>query len=176
MKIFLTGAPGSGKTTAMLKIYETLKLYGYKIGGFITQEYREGGRRVGFKISTLDTRETGWLAHINIDKGPIIGRYRVDIESLEKIGVSALKRAIESSDIIIIDEIGPMELTSIKFKQTLEKLLETDKNAVLTVHYKISSRLYKEFKINDESMLFMITEKNREAIPLIIWREIRKGG
>ena len=176
MKIFLTGSPGSGKTTALLKIYETLKLYGYKVGGFITQEYREKGRRLGFKILALDTQEIGWLANVNIKNGPKIGRYGVNIKDLDEIGVAALKRAMQSSDIVIIDEVGPMELVSDKFRDALEELLNTDKTAIISVHYKISSRLNKEFKIDDESILFMITEKNREAMPLVIWERIRRRG
>lgn len=175
MKIFLTGPPGSGKTTAVLKIYETLKLYGYRVGGFITQEHREGGRRIGFRILTLDTGETGWLAHINFKNGPKISKYYVDVDSINRIAVASLERAIRDSDIIIVDEIGPMELTSAVFRETLKKILHSNKIMILTVHHKISSRLYKEFKISGESILYMITEKNREAVPLIIWREIKRG-
>ena len=58
MRIFITGMPGVGKTTLALKIAEGLKDLGYKVGGFITKEIRKNGRRVGFKIITLDTNDS----------------------------------------------------------------------------------------------------------------------
>ena len=63
--ILLTGKPGVGKTTLIQKLVKALKR---PARGFFTVEMREGGRRVGFKLVTLDGRE-GVLAHENI-KGP----------------------------------------------------------------------------------------------------------
>ena len=174
IKIFLTGPPGSGKTTAVMKIYETLKLYGYKVGGFITLEERVGGRRVGFKILTLDTQETGVLAHVDFREGPRVGKYRVDVNTLERVGVAAIERALNNSDFIIVDEIGPMELISKKFKEAIDKVLKSDKPAILTIHYKLSTTLSKDYKTDRETILYMITHKNREGIPLVIWRELRR--
>jgi len=62
MKIFITGLPGVGKTTIILKVTKELKNHDLKIGGFVTQEIREKGKRVGFKIKALDTGEEGILA------------------------------------------------------------------------------------------------------------------
>ncbi|MCD6189718.1 MAG: NTPase, partial [Thermococcus sp.] len=64
MKIFITGLPRVGKTTLVLKVAEELKSHNLRIGGFITQEVREKGRRVGFKIKALDTGEEGILAWV----------------------------------------------------------------------------------------------------------------
>ena len=43
----MTGKPGVGKTTVIKKIIEKYKK---NIGGFYTEEIREKGHRVGFRI------------------------------------------------------------------------------------------------------------------------------
>jgi nucleoside-triphosphatase len=176
IKIFLTGPPGSGKTTAVMKIYETLKLYGYQVGGFITQEVREAGRRIGFKIFSLDTQESDYLAHVDFKEGPRVGKYRVNLKAIENIGIKAIERALSNSDFIIVDEVGPMELASPKFKIMIKKLLDSDKPAIITIHYKISTHLSRDYKTEKENILFVINNMNREAIPFIIWRELKKRG
>ena len=95
MIILLTGPPGIGKTTAIMKAVEALKARkGLKIGGMITREVREGGKRVGFQIIDLVSNRTGWLAHINQPEGPKISKYRVNLRDLEEIGVKALELSL----------------------------------------------------------------------------------
>lgn len=178
IKIFITGPPGIGKTTIINRLFETLKLYGYNPGGFITYEIREAGRRVGFKIKSLTNNKEGILAHIKFKEGYPVGKYRVNIETLENIGVEALREAVEKEDIdiILVDEIGPMEMASPKFKETVNVILNSEKPAVLTVHYRISNNLNKLFSTDKETKLYMITRDNREAIPFLIWRELKSRG
>lgn len=174
IKIFITGPPGSGKTTVVTKLYENLKMYNFRVGGIITSELRENNIRVGFEIKALDTGEKAILAHINIRDGPRVGKYRVNIKGLEDIGVQAIKRALTNCDIIIVDEIGPMELKSAKFIKAVNNVLDSKIPAVLTVHYKISTNLHNHFQTRWNNILYMVTEKNREALPLLIWRALRR--
>lgn len=178
IKIFITGPPGVGKTTVINRLFETLKLYGYNPGGFITYEIREAGKRVGFIIKSLANNKEGILAHIKFKNGYPIGKYKVDIKTLEDIGVEALKEAVEKEDIdiILVDEIGPMEMASPKFKDAVELVLNSEKPAVLTVHYRISTNLNRLFSTDKETKLYMITRDNREAIPFVIWRELKSRG
>ena len=62
-KILLTGLPGCGKTTAVMKIIDNLDQE--KIAGFYTQEIREENKRKGFSWTCLDGA-TGVLAHIDM--------------------------------------------------------------------------------------------------------------
>ncbi len=174
IKILLTGPPGSGKTTAVMKVYETLKLYNYSVGGFITREERKNNVRIGFNILILDTGETYTLASVYLKEGPRIGKYRVNVEALDKYGIEALKRALNRHDVIIIDEIGPMELTSKNFLPVLSEVFKSNKPTIATIHYKIASNIPKELKTDKESVLYYISEKNRDAIPLVIWRKLKQ--
>ncbi len=120
--LILTGSPGSGKTTVLEKTVKALKERGIRVGGMISREVREGGVRVGFEISDVATGKRGWLAHVNQHAGPQLGRYQVNLRDLETVGAQAIANALENSDVVAIDEIGPMELFSEKLKTAASKL------------------------------------------------------
>lgn len=174
IKIFLTGNPGVGKTTTVLRINNYLKFRGYKTGGFITIEEREGGRRVGFKIIDLLSLQEDWLAHVSFKSGPSIGRYRVNLSAMKSIGVNAIKRAISEVDVILIDEVGPMEMFSEEFKGVLSDVMKCDKPVILTVHRSYINKDIPELHTPYENITFHISTTNREAMPLIVSREIIK--
>ena len=48
--LLLTGSPGVGKTTMLLRVVESLKAKGYGVGGMISREVRSDGARVGFEV------------------------------------------------------------------------------------------------------------------------------
>ena len=171
---FLTGRPGIGKTTVLLRIVEKLKKEGLKVGGFISREVREDGARVGFKIISLDDGREGWLAHVKQPIGPKIGKYRVCMEDLESIGVNAIQRAIRESEIIVIDEVGPMELFSQSFRKVLVESLNSEKTILGTIHYRIKTPLIAEIKAREDVAIIEVTWKNREELPEKITHEILK--
>ncbi|MBW1756452.1 MAG: AAA family ATPase [Deltaproteobacteria bacterium] len=106
--LLVTGVPGSGKTTIMKKVAAALS--GKRIRGFVTGEIREAGRRVGFELSMF-TGDQRLLAHIDIDSRDRVGRYGVDVATLDEITEEALVRD-DGTDICLVDEIGKMECFS----------------------------------------------------------------
>jgi nucleoside-triphosphatase len=127
--IFLTGSPGSGKTTAIQKVLSRLTC---NVSGFITQELREGGRRKGFKIITMDGVE-GILAHIELRGVPRIGKYGVNLDAMETIGVSSLQCALEKGTLAVVDEVGPMEILSEGFQEVLLDLFTREVEILGTI-------------------------------------------
>ena len=111
--ILLTGIPGVGKTTVIEKILSEISL---KAGGFYTQELRRGKMRMGFRIVTTDGEE-GVLAHRDFKSKWRVGKYGVHIEEMERVGVASLDLALHERDLIVIDEIGKMELYSKQFQK-----------------------------------------------------------
>ena len=142
--LLLTGNPGVGKTTALIKIVNSLKAEGISVGGMISREAREGGGRVGFELIDLTNGKHGCLAHINQITGPQVGKYRVNLEVLENIGATAIEEAVEKCDVIAIDEIGPMELFLQKFKQTVKQALASGKLVLAVVHARAEDPLINE--------------------------------
>ena len=131
--VLVTGRPGVGKTTAVARAAEELKKQGLRVGGFISREERKGGVRTGFVIIDLETSEEAYLARVS-NGTPRIGKYVVLVDELERVGVTAVKRALRNSQVVVIDEIGPMELLSQRFKEVVMEALNSSKPIVATVH------------------------------------------
>jgi len=159
--LFLTGSPGIGKTTVLLRVVDALKARGNSVGGMISREVRSCGARVGFEILDLTTNRRGWLAHVNQKSGPQIGKYRVNIEDLDNLGIASIAVAAENFDIVAIDEIGPMELYSEKFKEAVKKAVESGKVVVGTIHWKAKDEFIDEIKTRKDAEIYMVTYENR---------------
>ena len=172
--LLLTGAPSVGKTTVLMKAVDALKEKGICVGGMLSREAREGGKRVGFEILDLSSGRRGWLAHVNQKTGPRIGRYHVNVNDLEHIGAKAITDAVENCDVIAIDEIGPMELFSEKFKKVVRKALENHKPVLAIIHWKAGDELIIEAKELVDSKMFTVTQKSRDTLPEVIVEEINQ--
>jgi nucleoside-triphosphatase len=162
--ILLTAQPRTGKSTAIKKIVNMLGKD--NCGGFYTEEIRENGERVGFRICTLSGK-TGILSHVNIKSDYRISRYGVDLETFEKICISELENAIKDDNVkyIIIDEIGPMQLFSEKYKELLINLLRCNKPIIGTI-FMNSYEWLDDFKKQENINLVEITFDNRDSLPL----------
>ncbi len=128
--ILFTGRPGVGKTTVIMKLISGLK----GVGGFYTEEIRERGERKGFRIVTLRGKK-GILAHKDLKAPYRVGKYGVNIEDLENIAGRSILLALDNIDqkIVLIDEIGRMELYSPKFQEAVIKALDSSKRVIGTL-------------------------------------------
>ncbi|MBI2917017.1 MAG: AAA family ATPase [Chloroflexi bacterium] len=125
----LTGVPGVGKTSLLREI---LAECGRSAGGFFTVEVRQSGERVGFDVVTL-TGEVATLARVGLRSPYRVGKYGVEVGSLERVGVPALSMALGSCDIVVCDEIGRMELESIAFREAMNAALTSSKLVLGTI-------------------------------------------
>ena len=166
--IFVTGPPSIGKTSVLLRSVNGLKNRGYKIGGMISRDVREGGVRVGFEIMDFSTGQRGWLAHINQPTGPKISKYRVNLTDLDAIGVSSILDAIRNANIIIVDEIGPMELFSSAFREAVVEAVESNKPVLGTIHFGLRNPLINSVKKREDAEIFEVTYENRETLHNLI--------
>jgi nucleoside-triphosphatase len=166
--LLITGSPGVGKTTVLTKAVDILKEKGYRVGGMLSNEVREGGVRVGFEILDLGSQKRGWLAHIDQKSGPSVGRYRVNLADLEAVGARAITDAVENCDIVAIDEIGPMELFSEKFGDAVKAALQSRKLVIAIVHWKAQDRLVNDVKAREDAEIFRVTYENRHKLSEVI--------
>ena len=119
--ILITGRPGVGKTTLVRNVAGQIP----GAGGFYTEEVREGGGRVGFDIVTL-AGQRDVLSSIHRRLGPRVGKYVVSIDGIDGVAVQSVERAIAQGRLVVIDEIGKMELYSDRFKEVTLRALDSD--------------------------------------------------
>lgn len=125
----LTGQPGTGKTRIIKQAIAGMK---GRAGGFYTEEIRSQGVRLGFSLVTLDGQTT-ILAYINIRSPYRVSKYGVDIGNLDKVGVPALEKAARECDIVVVDEIGKMELFSDRFREAVQSIISSGKKVLGTI-------------------------------------------
>ena len=165
----LTGKPGIGKTSL---IKQAIAGLGGKAGGFYTEEIRRGGVREGFRLVTLDGKEA-ILAHINIHSPHRVGKYGVDIDSLDRAGVSALNQAAEEGSLVIVDEIGRMELFSANFREAVWQIITSGTKVLGTIMFKANpwaDRIKRQPQVN----VVEVTRANRHQVleELLVWLEV----
>lgn len=167
--ILVTGRPGCGKTTLVRTVLEAVRA---PASGFYTRETRGGdGRRTGFELVTLDGQVTT-LASTGLHGPHRIGRYSVDLEALERVGVPAVYAAVEAGHLVVIDEIGKMELLSTAFQRALIEVLRRHRLLFGTIMQ--SPHLFAdELKAQPDVLVFELTEANRERMRGLVEAQLR---
>lgn len=136
----------------------------YSVGGMISREVREKGTRIGFEIADLNSDRRGWLSHIDQPTGPQVGKYRVNLTDLNQIGVKAIQDALKIADIVVIDEIGPMELSSITFKQAIKDALNENKLVLGVVHHSARDSVIDSIRKRSDAEIIEVNTGNRESL------------
>lgn len=157
----LTGPPGSGKTTLALRLTEELRRRGHAVGGVVSLEVREGGRRTGFVMRDLLSGEQEELASAR-GEGPSVGRYRVNVVGAGEFCARALRRAKEAGGLIVVDEVGPMELLSGEFRRAVKEALGWGLPMLVVVHERTPDPLAREIRASGR--LFSLSSEPPERL------------
>lgn len=155
----ITGRPGVGKTTLIERVIESVPV---SVGGFIGKELLVCGHRVGFSLIDIATGREGVLAHIHQRTGPKIGRYTVNLETLQDLAIPAIRSAIRSKELVIIDEFAPMELVSPDFIPIVESALASEKSLIIATHATLDHPLVHQ--IRRQLKLFRVKLSNRDQL------------
>ena len=75
-----------------------------------------------------------------------VEEYGVDMRALEGVGVKAIRNAINEADVIVIDEVGKMEVESKGFVSAVKDALDSDKPMLLTLHKKSRNPLLQDIR------------------------------
>lgn len=155
LRIAVTGSPGVGKSTLVAKVAESSDL---NVGGVLAREMRYKDRRIGFELLDLSSGRVGILAD-ETGSGPQLGKYRVHPKDLDEVGARAIEAALKS-DLIVVDEVGPMELTSRRFVSAVEMAIASSKPMLVVLHEWSNHRLAK--KIRSTFRVITVTRENRD--------------
>jgi nucleoside-triphosphatase len=158
-KVLLTGRPGCGKTTLIKRVVNNLP---QRAGGFYTEEIHDGGMRTGFKLVTLEGNEVVF-AHVDLKTPEHVGKYRLDLSALERIGVGAVCQAVRTRRLVVIDEIGPMEIRSAIFRETVNEALDSEVLVLATIFAR-SLPFTDVIKSRPDVTLIEVRPDNRERL------------
>ncbi|UCE46134.1 MAG: NTPase [Methanobacteriota archaeon] len=174
IKIGITGLPGAGKTQALVKVIEMLEEEGLVVGGMITEPIIENGKRAGFYVMDWRTKKKAVFAHVDTESKFYVGKYGVNLESLDTVGVEALVDASANADVIVIDEVGKMEVESSRFVNAVKAAMEASKPMILTLHKKSRNPLLQDIRRRDDVRILEVTPINRNLLPYKIMK-LMKG-
>ena len=158
MVIIITGALGVGKTEVCRKLIEVVRKQGHTCGGILT--YKSADKSL--VIEDIQTGERETLASINdIFHGPRTPKYFFNLAGID-FGLRAISTA--SSTILLVDELGHLELRGEGFAQVLG-LIQTGKFKVYVLV--IRGGLLSDFlpKLPPERLIFEVTIDNRDKLP-----------
>lgn len=168
--VAITGRPGIGKTTIFVRVFEKLQRDGFKITGFVCPEVRRGGRRIGFLIRSLDGKLERWLARIDGCDGPRVGRYYTCMEAVDV--ASHVLRQLPSADLVMIDEIGPMELKLPGIRSVIMEALRSNKPGIYVVHERLRDPEIEKI-LSREACIYTVTLENRDKLPEEVYQAAR---
>ena len=166
--ILLTGRPGCGKTTLIQRV---LAQYKARAGGFYAREIRKDGVREGFELITLDGQR-GMLSHVDIKDRQRVGKYGVDVRVMERLAVPAIIQAAREGALVVIDEIGPMEIPSEAFCEAVIQALDSEAR-LLGVIVQRSLPFSDRIKQREDVQLIEVNPGNRDALVEVILNQLQ---
>lgn len=172
VNFLLTGRPRIGKTTIIQKFTRQCPV---SMGGFFTCEIREHGMRVGFAIEAIRSwnqkhqdgsgeKYRAVMAHINCPSPYRVGRYGVNVSAIEKVGITALREGMKRAKIIIIDEIGRMEMYSTLFQKEVKNVLDCPLPVLGVIQMKRNTFL-DSIRNRGDVTVIQVTPENRDGLP-----------
>ena len=132
------------------------------MAGFCTSEIRCTGSRLGFELQGLNGGRR-ILAHVEIDSQHRVGKYGVDKDGFEEF-LATLDLLNPDVELIVIDEIGKMELFSNRFRNLVCDALSADKQLLATIPLK-GNHFIEEIKQRLDIHLLEVTHANRDRLP-----------
>ncbi|HPT11270.1 MAG TPA: ATPase, T2SS/T4P/T4SS family [Bacteroidales bacterium] len=151
----ITGPTESGKTTAIQYLEKILNEENVSVSGIISRRIMEGGITKGYEL--IDIKTGTIIPFLNADgvmKGNHIGRFIINEEGLSQ-GRRILNEASSSdSRVIIIDEIGRMELKGGGWAENLETIVSsTDKHLIISVRDTMTEEVISRFNLRRHTII-----------------------
>ena len=168
MVVIVTGAIGIGKTTVCEEVIKIIRNKGYSCGGIITYKIRNED----IVIEDIRTGTTNHFASTqNIYTGPRTEKYCFNPEGIE-FGIQAIEKGI-SSDVLVVDEIGQLELSGEGFTNVIEQINSCKiKNCILVIRKTLLSDFLPH--LGAETLVFETTLDNRNQLPMEISRVLSR--
>lgn len=162
--VVLTGESGNGKTTLCNRVVALARERGLSVAGLLTPPRFAGGRKVGLEVKDVATGRRCPLAErLVATDGPATDTWHFHTAGLAW-GADVLRR-VPSCDLLVIDELGPLELErGAGWTVGLDLLRDGDyRLAVVAVRPALISDLAERLDSVRFTML-SVTERNRDDL------------
>lgn len=169
----LTGLPGVGKTTVCLGLARSLAERGWSVGGIVT--LAEGKRRRALDLGSGRRRLLAVSGETPAGpSGPRWGPYRFSYRTLAW-GNAVLLRAVEEMNLVILDEVGPLELVMGEgFLPALQAVLGRPAPGLVVVRPSLLRQVGE--MAARPIVLWEVTAANRDALPEEIAARLDREG
>ena len=166
----VTGPPRSGKTTTLERTVDRLREDDLTVEGLVCPEIRVEGERVGFEIADLDGRRRATMAHVDVD-GPNVGKYGVDVSAIDRLVTDVIAPALTRAECIVIDEIAPMQLESVRFVEATRRALESETPVLAAIATGSRGDFLQEVREREDVEIFAVEPETRDELPgrLVAW-------
>ncbi|MDH4269439.1 MAG: DUF2478 domain-containing protein [Dehalococcoidia bacterium] len=149
MRLLVVGEPGSGKTSWCREYIDQQRKHGSTVGGILSQATEQQRQRTGFNVIDLLTGQEIPFARLSRLKrfkgGEVVGDYTISRRGVV-FGRGAIKRAVESRcDLVVIDEVGPLELSGKGLMPAVELTLASPVNVLIVVRSSLKGALQRRF-------------------------------
>jgi len=143
------GEPGSGKTNWCREYIDNRRKRGATVGGILCPAIEQQGQRVGSNALDLLTGQAVPFArlsdHSPFKAGEKIGDYIISREGIS-FACGAIEQAVENRcDLIVIDEVGPMELDGKGLISAVELALASAVKVLIVVRSSLKEALQRRF-------------------------------
>ncbi len=171
VKVAISGQPGTGKTKTVLRIAKMIEDK-FKIGGFTTNPIREDGEITGFNLKDFTTGEEELSASVLWDVKPKIPGMNpesrplgIRLDAVNRIATASVEKAIEESDLILVDEVGKLVSESKEFSAILKETLKCGKPMLITMHKRSRNPLLQSIRKRDDLRTLEVTPINSAILP-----------
>ena len=132
-KVFIiSGTAGEGKTTFIKKLLETFKTDNISFGGILSQRVMANSQTTGYDVVNIEIEDKEvFLRRTEEDSMEKIGIFSIYQEGI-KFGTRILLRSRElRKKIIVIDEVGKLELANKGWASCIKDLKDASENHLL---------------------------------------------
>ena len=164
MRLLVVGEPGSGKTSWCREYIDRRRKSGSTVGGILCPAIEKQGQRVGSNALNLLTGQEVPFARLSryrsFKQGEKVGDYTISRDGI-LFACNAIERAVESRcDLVVIDEVGPLELQGKGLMPAVELALASAINVLIVVRRSLREALQKDFPDYEFTVIADLTKSS----------------
>jgi nucleoside-triphosphatase len=149
VKLLIVGEPRSGKTSWCREYINRRQKCGSSVGGILSPAIEKKAQRVGSNALDLLTNQEIPFARLScyggFEGGEMVGDYTISRDGI-LFACDAIKRAVESRcDLVVIDEVGPLELCGKGLMPAVELALASPVNVLIVIRSSLREALQRHF-------------------------------